>query len=340
MTQAKAQDDSTEPAGPIQLILFGSPGTGKSYRVENVIAKSLNSPTIFKTVFHPEYTYGDFMGKLLPYTNESGKVTYRYYPGHFMRALAVALMLHYEQPDAPQDVLLVIDEINRGNSAAIFGAVFQLLDRDADGWSSYHVDVSDMEKLALLKEMGAVQETHISGGKKTESWTLGAKDLTEYPANQRVKLPPNFNIVCTMNTSDESIYYMDSAFKRRWSWEYVEANDGLDEELAAVTIEGTDKKWTAFVDKLNEFITSHHDLIRKVEDKQIGYYFIKAKQKTIPKSEIQNKLMFFLWDTVFSRSRSTLAALLQVNGADLVTFGDFSAKADELISKISVFKSE
>ena len=340
MTQAKAQNSGIESAHPIQLILFGSPGTGKSYRVENVIAKNLKTPTILKTVFHPEYTYGDFMGKLLPYTDESGKVTYRYYPGHFMRALALALKLHYEQADAPQEVLLVIDEINRGNSAAIFGAVFQLLDRDTDGWSSYHVDISDMERLALLKEMGAVQETHKSGGKTTETWKLGAKDLTEYPANQRIKLPPNFNIVCTMNTSDESIYYMDSAFKRRWSWEYVEANYGFDEELASVTIEGTNQKWTVFVDNLNKFITSHHDLIRKVEDKQIGYYFIKARQAIILKSEIQNKLMFFLWDTVFSRSRSTLAALLETEGGDLVTFGDFSAKADELILKIFAFKSE
>lgn len=339
----QTQNANTGSASHIQLILFGSPGTGKSYRIESVIAKKLNNPIIFKTVFHPEYTYGDFMGKLLPHTNDSEKVTYRYYPGHFMRALAAALRFYEDCPGSPQNVLLVIDEINRGNSAAIFGSVFQLLDRNDDGWSSYHVDISEMERLALLKEMGAIQEIHITGNNKTETWKLGTKDIATCSTSQlfkEIKLPPNLSIVCTMNTSDESIYYMDSAFKRRWSWEYVGTNDNFNNNLTTIKIEGTDEKWTEFVEKLNKFITSNHDLIRKVEDKQIGYYFIKAKNGIIHKDDIQNKLMFFLWDTVFSRSRSTLADLLEIKEVDLVTFGDFSKNAALLIKKISAFNSK
>jgi len=128
----------------VQKILFGSPGTGKSYRIadgEDSIANELGinnkEENIFRTVFHPEYKYGDFMGKLLPHTNESGFITYKFYSGIFLKALAKAYKNILDGGNS--SVLLVIDEINRGNSAAIFGTVFQLLDRDDDGWSSYNV---------------------------------------------------------------------------------------------------------------------------------------------------------------------------------------------------------
>lgn len=324
---------------PLQLILFGSPGTGKSHKVDEVIAAGLeakkNNSQIVKTVFHPEYTYGDFMGKLMPLTDEVGKVTYRYYPGHFMQALALALKYHYESPESPRNVLLVIDEINRGNSAAIFGTVFQLLDRnDEDGWSSYEVNISDMERVALLKGMGAVLETTQKNHEKKETWKLGDIELPGFPVNGQIKLPPNLSIVGTMNTSDESIYYMDSAFKRRWSWEYVPVKSKTD--LDKVAIEDIESKWIDFVDKLNVFITSHHKSIRKVEDKQVGYYFLRPKDDKILNLDIQNKLMFFLWDTVFARSKEPLNTLFG-DGTMLVTFGDFSNEemAKKFIQKIA-----
>lgn len=311
---------------PHQLILFGSPGTGKSHRVDSNLKTRLRNPVVIKTVFHPEYTYGDFMGKLLPLTNEAGRVEYRYYCGHFLKALAKALS--FEVTKIERDVLLVIDEINRGNSAAIFGAAFQLLDRENDGWSSYPVDISEMEQGALLKLMNTEQVTRRSGANSVVEWQIDGREFDSYPANGQIKLPPNLYIVGTMNTSDESIYYMDSAFKRRWAWEYVPV-DG-----EHVVMDGTmaEAEWKAFVSKLNSFIRSQAAHIRKVEDKQIGFYFIRAKAGEINNAEIQNKLMFFLWDTVFARDKRPLSELLK---QQFVTFGEFANKASEFVQAVN-----
>ncbi len=338
-----------EGSVPLQLILFGSPGTGKSHKIKADIATKLDTPEIIQTVFHPEYTYGDFMGKLMPHTEEDVqlKVSYRYYHGHFMLALASAYKKWIEGEikgaDERDDVLLVIDEINRGNSAAIFGTAFQLLDRDKDGWSSYEVNLSEMEYTELLTKIG-FKKTVTINGERTVSWKFEDKLLQEVCkeqlaclVNKKIKLPPNFYIVGTMNTSDESIYYMDSAFKRRWSWEYVPVDTGK-EELAKVKIGDSDEMtWTDFVDNLNKFITSNHKSIRKVEDKQIGYYFIRAKGGNILESDIKNKLMFFLWDTVFARNKEPLEKLLSDGKEKLVTFGEFSGNMTNFIKKIKEF---
>lgn len=329
---------------PIQKIYFGSPGTGKSHKVKEETQDGIT----INAVFHPEYTYGDFMGKLLPHTQD-GKVSYNYYPGHFMRALAAAYKEIVERPASPGQVFLVIDEINRGNSAAIFGTVFQLLDRESNGWSSYAIDISQMEKEALLEEMGYEYKINVGFVKKgtmtedgdaemfsgmkyhyKETW-LGNKK-----SESKIMLPSNLNIICTMNTSDESIYYMDSAFKRRWGWEYIPVNnrggnDGLD-DVKIKTKDGV-IPWVPFVTNLNRFLCAQHDHIRKVEDKQIGYYFIKAEGEIIPEDQIKNKLMFFLWDSVFARSKKPLEDLVGVK--KLITFGDFCNKFDVFIREIA-----
>lgn len=309
-----------------QLILFGSPGTGKSHRVDSDLKPRLRDPVAIKTVFHPEYTYGDFMGKLLPLTNAAGRVEYRYYCGHFLKALAQALA--FEACGVERDVLLVIDEINRGNSAAIFGTAFQLLDRDKEGWSSYPVDISEMEQCAILRLMGTEQVTRGSGANTVVTWQMKGRDFTGFPTNGQIKLPPNLYIIGTMNTSDESIYYMDSAFKRRWAWEYVPV------EGAQLVMDGTmtEIEWKAFVGKLNSFIRSQAAHIRKVEDKQIGFYFIRAKEGQISNTEIQNKLMFFLWDTVFARDKRPLNELMN---QQFVTFGEFANMATEFVQAVN-----
>lgn len=348
---ASGTNGETIIISPIQLILFGSPGTGKSHRVEShykeqlklKVTENVQEAHVIKTVFHPEYTYGDFMGKLMPLTDESGKVTYRYYPGHFMKALSFALKYQHEaEPDiSAKNVLLVIDEINRGNTAAIFGTAFQLLDRDINGWSSYEVDISDMEKEALLKQMGAIKSTTTENHQSNTTWKLGNKQLadTTHPfLSGKIRIPPNMSIIGTMNTSDESIYYMDSAFKRRWSWEYVPVKFNEEELKDTVIIEGTEKKWCEFVDKLNTFILDNQKFIRKVEDKQIGYRFIKAKEDVILKNDVKNKLMFFLWDTVFSRDKTPLQALMSDKNFKLSTFGQFSEQVDSFISSIASHK--
>ncbi len=341
----------------IQKIIFGSPGTGKSHRVDKHILPNLlnvqKQENKINIVFHPEYTYGDFMGKLVPHT-EDGKVQYNFYPGHFLQALAQSyknLIAAYDQDGnqltEPENVALVIDEINRGNSASIFGTVFQLLDRDVDGWSSYAISITELEFLALLNLMGVktTYERSNSGKVTIDSYRLPpfgeVKKLETLQKkipylqidleNKKIKIPPNLNFLGTMNTSDNSIYYMDSAFKRRWEWEFIDVqplpNDYFEAIDSEINIDATN--WEKFVQTVNSFLKSHADKIRKIEDKQIGYYFIKSRP--IKPEEIRNKLMFFLWDSVFSNDKKPLLELVnearveddKIQRKEFVTFGDF-----------------
>ena len=327
-----------------QLILFGGPGTGKSYSVANSLLKQLGVGEHYvRTVFHPEYSYGDFMGKLMPLTR-GDSVTYEFYPGHFLRALAMAYdsLLRCAEDEEPQHVALIIDEINRGNSAGIFGTAFQLLDRGRDGWSEYPVNLSDLEFDALLEEVGIEPGTKERRGRKPQ--TFYYYDSDEYTKGQlesildeklnisfgKVRVPPNLSLLATMNTSDNSIYYMDSAFKRRWEWQFVDINgDHVRDEGTAFE---NREEWESFVDALNAFIKDHHKYIRQVEDKQVGYWFIDSDE--ILKSQIQNKVMFFLWDSVFGTHREPLAELMDANQSDMVTFGDFARRVDDFIRSV------
>lgn len=341
---------------PLQKILFGSPGTGKSHKADKYLIPEVLKITTpenkVKTVFHPEYSYGDFMGKLVPYTKETGKVEYRFFEGHFLTSLAKALKNIHEAYDKEgnlvgniQNVVLVIDEINRGNSASIFGTVFQLLDRDDDGWSSYDINITHLEFLKLLELIGVrfnyaangeISEYRLpphEGVARLETLQKKIPYLQFDLVNRKIKIPPNFSIIGTMNTSDNSIYFMDSAFKRRWDWEFIDINPvtedyftNIDTQLRKINRDD----WKKFVDVINTFIKQHSDKIRRIEDKQIGYYFIKGDK--IPHEAIRNKLMFFLWDSVFSNEKKPLLELLNssplrqnnpIAKSELVTFGDF-----------------
>jgi 5-methylcytosine-specific restriction endonuclease McrBC GTP-binding regulatory subunit McrB len=339
---------------PIQKILFGSPGTGKSYRIDReIVPKDLGitgPENIIKTVFHPEYTYGDFMGKLMPLTLSDGKVEYKFYEGHFLKAIAQAYknILSVQETEEIKNVALVIDEINRGNSSAIFGTVFQLLDRGENGWSDYGISVSDLEFQTIINLIGFKQ---IGEENKIPTYTYGkqksGKKLEEYQeilskihikvegsklVGSSLRIPPNLSILASMNTSDNSIYFMDSAFKRRWDWEFV----NWDDSKPPAAIYGTggtldENEWKKLIEKLNSFIKQHHGSIRGIEDKQIGYYFIK---QPVTAEQIQNKLMFFVWDSVFNRDKEPLRNLLTVEKKELVTFGDFTKLHNEFIEKI------
>lgn len=378
---------------PVQKILFGSPGTGKSFKIKNEIASKLgvdvSSENYIPTVFHPEYTYGDFMGKLMPLTVKEGNkniVTYNYYEGHFLKALAQAykhvLIFNLNQDTVIQDeedevdenslkdsnlqnVLLVIDEINRGNSAAIFGTVFQLLDREMNNekltynWSDYTITVSKLEFEKLIELIGLkIEETTTNkktgeevfkysfNYKKTPRSKIPVKELKDWLfflhiKENQIKIPSNLSIVATMNTSDNSIYFMDSAFKRRWDWEFVEIEDEKQKSLlhdVQIIMDSGDKfHWCTFIDRLNFFIKSNYEKIRKIEDKQVGYRFIN--EKNITEEKIKNKLMFFIWDSVFGNNKDPLTKLLfgEVNPESkkkLITFGDFSKNADLFVNKV------
>ncbi|MEI6747121.1 MAG: leucine-rich repeat domain-containing protein, partial [Methylococcaceae bacterium] len=336
-----------------QKILFGSPGTGKSYQIDkHIIPYELlidiekMPANVIKTVFHPEYTYGDFVGKLMPIT-VGGNVEYKFYEGHFLKALSQAyknIIAAQENDSEVEKVALVIDEINRGNSAAIFGTIFQLLDREPDGWSSYEVSVNEiifnrLFELCDLKPHSIVQgkiKTYKFGDEEIEATAL-QKKLNCHFENRTIKIPPNLSILASMNTSDSSIYYMDSAFKRRWEWEFIDVDPDNKVSADGVAFKNRDE-WKTFVGKLNTFIKSNHKSIRGIEDKQIGHFFITDEQ--IQKSSIQNKLMFFLWDSVFNRDKKPLITLLFGDDKDneLITFGDFAKQVDNFIQKIQTLE--
>ncbi|WP_337884490.1 restriction endonuclease [Fischerella thermalis] len=348
---------------PIQKILFGSPGTGKSHRIDNeiipkvlVIDQEKHPENVIKTVFHPEYSNGDFMGKLVPITRAS-KVEYNFYEGHFLRALGQAYKnilttkpSHFNQINWEQvkNVALVIDEINRGNSASIFGVCFQLLDRENTGWSSYSVNLTEIEFYKFIEIIGtkiSIVDGNLKFQFPGDSHFVFFENLKDKftplginTETKSVKLPPNLSIVATMNTSDNSIYFMDSAFKRRWEWEFINWDDtiplpGTYGESGNGTLNETE--WLNFIKKLNNFLKAHHTSIRGIEDKQIGNYFIK--ERPVKAEQIQNKLMFFLWDSVFNRDKRPLVDLLDVTKDKLVTFGDFTKLHNIFVEKIMKF---
>ncbi len=342
---------------PIQRILFGSPGTGKSHRIKDDIIpndlgiKESETPeNIIRTVFHPEYTYGDFIGKLLPLTSSGKALSITISTeGHFLKALAQSYrnILIAKDTENPKNVALVIDEINRGNSSAIFGTIFQLLDRKADGCSDDNIDVSviDMDRILTLVgfEEGGNIDFYKYGKAKTakaieeyqdilSKINLNVNTLSSNIVGGSIRIPPNLSILASMNTSDNSIYFMDSAFKRRWDWEFINWDDSKPEPATYGTGgELNAEEWKKLIKNLNEFIKNHHASIRGIEDKQIGYYFIKSP---VTADKIQNKLMFFLWDSVFNRDKKPLVELLGVGRDRLVTFGDFTKLHNEFITAI------
>lgn len=360
------QGNDKTMTSPIQKIFFGCPGTGKSYQISNDdlggvvktalgIDKDVHPENLIKTVFHPEYTYGDFMGKLMPMTMKDGNKTsvyYQFYEGHFLKALGQAYknIIEAEKVENAQNVALVIDEINRGNSSAIFGTVFQLLDRDQYGWSAYGIDISDLEFRKLVELIGFTPKDDIYKYENEDGW----KELNKFTffelikiklegskaVGSSIRIPPNLSIFGTMNTSDNSIYFMDNAFKRRWEWEYVDWSQDNDEKLDTVILEGygnddsgNPKKWTNLVKKFNIFIKDNHNSVRsgRIEDMQIGYRFINTG--TVTENQIKNKLMFFIWDSVFNRDKKPLRVLLG-NDKDLVTFGDFIEFHKEFVEEL------
>lgn len=266
---------------PSQIIYYGAPGTGKSHTIKE---KEDNGLHCIRTTFHPDSDYATFVGCYKPHRNrETKELTYEFVEQAFLEAYRWA-WTHPEEESA-----LVIEEINRGNCAQIFGDIFQLLDRDEDGWSTYPIkadtDISDhLEDLA------------ISGYGEMMARRYG-EDKAGYGY---LALPPNMSILATMNTSDQSLFPIDSAFKRRWDWEYIPIAQGKDEDDNDLDwrIETTaeNDSWWDFVRSINTVIagTTHS------EDKELGFFFTKAdKNGRISKERFVGKVVFYLWNDVF-----------------------------------------
>jgi hypothetical protein len=258
-----------------QTIFYGAPGTGKSHKVKE-LTKDLSKNQVERVTFHPEFDYASFVGGYKPTMgkDEEGKevIKYEFVPQAFTNIYVKAWK------DDSKDFYLVIEEINRGNCAEIFGDIFQLLDRD----SQYEISASK-ELREYLEKKDILGENHegIKGGK--------------------VKLPNNLHILATMNTSDQSLFPMDSAFKRRWDWEYIPINYTKNNENESsqfiVKLDSDDSfSWIDFIKAVNNKIKINDNLGM---DKCIGNYFIKPKEKEISLENFINKAIFYLWNDVF-----------------------------------------
>lgn len=242
-----------------QIIFFGTPGSGKSYRVKVLTEKK----RIHRTTFHPDSDYASFVGCYKP-TMKDGEISYSFSPQVFTEAYIDA----WKNPK--EEVYLVIEEINRGNCAQIFGDLFQLLDRNSDGYSDYRIKADSDLRDYLYGVLGEGHE--------------GIK-------NGELCLLPNLRIFATMNTSDQSLFPMDSAFKRRWDWEYVPVDYREPQSNFIITLGEKKYRWLEFLKIVNERIFK----ATNSEDKQMGNFFIKAD---VSKSEFRSKVMFYLWNEV------------------------------------------
>lgn len=293
-----------------QIIYFGAPGTGKSHLVKEKL-KGVNKDKVFRVTIHPEFTYSDFVGQLLPEENPATKsVEFPFKEGPFTRALIEAFN------DNSQSVYLILEELSRGNVAAIFGDIFQLLDRNERFESKYPVRNKNIaDKIVQL--------------------------LTD-----EIYLPSNFNIIGTVNVNDQNVFPMDTAFKRRFNWEYVSSRPALDKHgnrdtklnnpklLIAVDTDPThnlETTWQSFYTALNIFITDKEKGLGKSEDKQLGQFFVDfGKQLTIDSHSgtatvasdaekkinniIKNKLLLYLWQDVQGSSTFNTSAKLFAKG--------------------------
>lgn len=277
-----------------QLILFGAPGTGKSFEVKERLA-AYGDDKKFRVTIHPEFLYTDFVGQLLPDTSQTATSSFVFKEGPFTQALMEAYS------DSSKEVFLILEELSRGNVAAIFGDIFQLLDRDSHFESRYPIRNKNIaDKIPTL-------------------------------VTDEIKLPSNFNIICTVNMNDQNVFPMDTAFKRRFEWEYIPTDPVIDKatgsrktklnnpkiKIAIDSVRDHDLEttWQSFYTALNSFITDKRDGMGKKEDKQVGQFFVDFNGSLVSDSHsttvaiadaandeinklLRNKLLIYLWQDV------------------------------------------
>lgn len=294
----------------LQQIYYGAPGTGKSKTIKDLTF----GESVIRTTFHPDSDYASFVGTYKPITEEvvlrdcNGKkvidddtkevvkeerIAYKFIPQAFLEAYVEA----WKKLGSSKKQFLIIEEINRGNCAQIFGDLFQLLDRNEYGFSDYPIVADkDMQKY-LEKEFAGWEITN----KDEINQLYGEANMVNLiMKGERLVLPSNLYIWATMNTSDQSLFPIDSAFKRRWDWKYVPIREGRDKETNAPLnwyINTGDKQynWWSFISKVNELIGS----LTNSEDKKLGYFFCKAKDGEIDADLFVSKVIFYLWNDVF-----------------------------------------
>lgn len=276
--------DKNRIKGGFNILLYGVPGSGKSWAIANDYCNE--DSLIERVVFHPDYTNSDFVGQILPNV-EDGFVYYKFTEGPFINLLRKSL----NNPD--RMYYLVIEEINRGNAPAIFGELFQLLDRDNNGESVYGITNLEISK-SIFGE-----------------------------SNHKIKIPSNMSIIGTMNTSDQNVFTLDTAFQRRWNMRLIK-NSFDNHEFANHTILDTDVTWQRFCNVMNNIIVTKNNQFSS-EDKRLGAYFVLAEelkfdsrvkeqdlsdivrnQARLLNNRFAEKVLKYLWDDVFKFSRDEI----------------------------------
>ena len=335
---------------PLQQIFYGAPGTGKSHRIKEIIKENGidEKEQVIRTTFHPDSDYSTFVGcykpimKSVPQTyvvegkekpviniatsqqSQKDEIVYDYTPQAFVQAYTKA----WTNPNKP--IILVIEEINRGNCAQIFGDIFQLLDRGDDGVSDYEIKPDN----AL--------EVYLKG------YFAGKDNVPKDIRNGEImKLPANLYIWATMNTSDQSLFPIDSAFKRRWEWKYLPINNHQDKNYK-IEIGSTKYDWWGFLSKINQVIGD----TTSSEDKKLGYFFAKANENGMVTAEqFVGKVLFYLWNDVFKnygfdnqifdkgdkKKFDFSEFFMQDGNPDTEMVNRFLGKLDEMIDKENSF---
>ena len=300
----------TDVKNSLQQIFYGAPGTGKSH----IIKEQTKAEDVIRTTFHPDTDYSTFVGTYKPTTEfvpvlaiigdkavETGRqekrISYEFVSQAFLQAYVNAWKKVAEaQGGTPQKQFLVIEEINRGNCAQIFGDLFQLLDRNDFGYSDYPIKAdADMQK--QLKRL--FEGVTITDADSINAMYDGRDIVKEALSGEVLLLPNNLYIWATMNTSDQSLFPIDSAFKRRWDWQYMPISEGRDKNGQSKNwkIEADTQmySWWSFIQKINDEI---YDKTNS-EDKKLGYYFCKPINGVIRVETFVSKVLFYLWNDVF-----------------------------------------
>lgn len=291
---------------PLQQIFYGAPGTGKSHTIN----EETKDEDVIRTTFHPDTDYSTFVGAYKPTTKEfdlrdlSGhkvvedgeivkedRIVYEFVSQSFLQAYVSGWKKYANANEGePQKQYLVIEEINRGNCAQIFGDLFQLLDRNDQGFSDYPIKADADMKRQLRKAFAGLT---IAQKDRINALYKGKDVVSQVLDGAILLLPNNLYIWATMNTSDQSLFPIDSAFKRRWDWTYMPISNA--EKDWTIEADENSYDWWQFLEKINDKIGT----TTNSEDKKLGYFFCKAKDGVISANTFVGKVIFYLWNDVF-----------------------------------------
>lgn len=313
----------------LQQIFYGAPGTGKSHAIN----EQTTGKDVIRTTFHPDSDYSTFVGAYKPTTKSvpvmtvigteavpvkgkdgkemtEDKIVYEFVSQAFMQAYVEAWKKYctVQEGEEPVDEFLVIEEINRGNCAQIFGDLFQLLDRGDKGFSEYPIKADSDMKKQLKKEFAGLE---IKNKVSINDLFKGKDIVAQVLEGEVLLLPNNLCIWATMNTSDQSLFPIDSAFKRRWDWYYVPISNA--EKNWTIEVNGAKYDWWNFLQAINDRV---YDATCS-EDKKLGYFFCKADDGIISSSKFVSKVIFYLWNDVFKDSEFEGSAFRDENGEKL-----------------------